>query len=83
MSQVTGSPFMSETMLRTGVPPHIGQSPLGPAARVRGAASRQAERAAAARANERKRLVDTGKAPPHWFAVTLMLSKKISADASA
>ena len=27
-SQVVGSPFMLETMLRSGVPPHIGQSPL-------------------------------------------------------
>src|SRR5262249_46708412 len=27
MSQVVGKPFMLETMLRSGVPPHIGQSP--------------------------------------------------------
>src|SRR5262245_8976677 len=27
-SQSSGSPFMFETMLRSGVPPHIGQSPL-------------------------------------------------------
>src|SRR5437867_2559504 len=26
-SQVVGSPFMLETMLRSGVPPHMGQSP--------------------------------------------------------
>src|SRR5688572_2627836 len=26
MSHVVGAPFMSETMLRLGVPPHIGQS---------------------------------------------------------
>src|SRR5918993_5315083 len=26
MSQVVGAPFMSDTMLRLGVPPHIGQS---------------------------------------------------------
>jgi hypothetical protein len=25
-----GSPFMFDTMLRSGVPPHIGQSPLPP-----------------------------------------------------
>jgi hypothetical protein len=28
MSQVVGMPFCLETMLRSGVPPHIGQSPL-------------------------------------------------------
>ena len=27
-SQLVGSPFMLDTMLRSGVPPHIGQSPL-------------------------------------------------------
>ena len=27
-SQVVGSPFMVDTMLRSGVPPHIGQLPL-------------------------------------------------------
>src|ERR1043165_1682251 len=27
-SQVVGSPFMLETMLRSGVPPHMGQSPV-------------------------------------------------------
>src|SRR5688500_8625080 len=27
-SQVVGSPFIDETMLRSGVPPHIGQSPV-------------------------------------------------------
>src|SRR5262249_28589210 len=27
MSQVVGSPFILEIMLRSGVPPHIGQSP--------------------------------------------------------
>src|SRR5947209_7925939 len=27
MSQSVGSPFMCDTMLRSGVPPHIGQSP--------------------------------------------------------
>src|SRR5688572_24500872 len=28
MSHVVGSPFMPDTMLRSGVPPHIGQLPL-------------------------------------------------------
>src|SRR5881628_3219879 len=28
MSQSVGSPFMCDTMLRSGVPPHIGQSPV-------------------------------------------------------
>jgi hypothetical protein len=28
MSQEVGSPFMLETMFRSGVPPHMGQSPL-------------------------------------------------------
>src|SRR4030095_7842948 len=37
MSQLIGNPFMLETILRSGVPPHMGQSPVpGSAAEAEG-----------------------------------------------
>src|SRR5262249_34339036 len=39
-SHSTGSPFMFETMLRSGVPPHIGQSPPPPGSDAASRASR-------------------------------------------